>query len=57
MATIVPFTLRRIAAPRLRPSGESASIVIFPGVRYERVPAEERPKADGVPRKRKTKSR
>lgn len=36
MATILPFVVRPAARLRMRPSGESAAIVIFPGVRYER---------------------
>lgn len=57
MATILPFIVRRGPIARSRHSGASASIIIFPGVRYERQPDRERPKAsDATQRKRKNKT-
>lgn len=37
MAAILPF-VPRAAAKTIRPQREAAAIIIFPGVRYERIP-------------------
>ena len=37
MATIVPFVIRRRPAPPACSQKRAATIIIFPGVRYERV--------------------
>lgn len=37
MAAILPF-VPRAAAKTVRPQREAAAIIIFPGVRYERLP-------------------
>ncbi len=33
--TILPFVIRRRAVAKAKPGGETATIIIFPGVRYE----------------------
>ncbi|MDN2568459.1 hypothetical protein N1F89_19715 [Aquibium sp. A9E412] len=46
MATILSFTPRRRPRPAAsRPSGKPATVVIFPGVRYERGKQADRPAA------------
>lgn len=58
MATILPFVIRRGPSSRARLFDASASIIIFPGVRYERPLAEERQKNPAAStRKRKGKTR
>ena len=60
MATILPFTVRRRSRATLPAAGHGASIIIFPGVRYEQ-PAKTVKRGDvlagdGVSGKRKGKS-
>lgn len=56
MATILPFIIRR-GPPRAKPVDASASVIIFPGVRYERPAGDAGQKnSSGSPRKRKRKT-
>jgi hypothetical protein len=38
MGYVVTFTPRAVSQPTKLSAGEAAAIIIFPGVRYERVP-------------------
>ncbi|MBE0694751.1 MAG: hypothetical protein IH590_16855 [Aquamicrobium sp.] len=61
MATIFPFVVRPGAQPRTPAPGESATIIIFPGVRYEHPDGNDKAAppsvATGGRRGRKTKAR
>lgn len=60
--TILPFVIRRRPPSKARPRGETATIIIFPGVRYESVAEDDDQgnsgPAQGTARaRRKTKAR
>lgn len=50
MTHVVPFIQRNITTPVRRPAAGPATIIIFPGVRYEREEPGDRPE-DHSPRK------
>jgi len=61
MATILPFVVRPRGPAPARAEGHAATIIIFPGVRYESVGEGGRQNppeaADGARRRRKGKAR
>lgn len=48
MGMVLSFSPRAAAGNRHRQSGELASVIIFPGVRYERLEQEPRSAADAA---------